>query len=174
MKRNYKEKLNHITTFIFDVDGVLASSHVFMIPGQQPVRSFSSKDGFVLQLAVKKGYRIAIITGGKSEGVRERLNFLGIKDVFLGASDKKDILEDYMILHQLKQEEVLYMGDDIPDYEVMQMVGVACSPADAAPEVKAISDYVSLKNGGHGCVRDIVEQTLKVQHNWMLDGDGTW
>ena len=174
MKRNYKEKLNHVTTFIFDVDGVLADSRVYVIPGMQPVRRFSSKDGFVLQLAVKKGYRVAIITGGKSEGVKERLGFLGIKDVFLGASNKKDVLEDYMILHQLKQEEILYMGDDIPDYEVMQMVGVACCPADAAPEVKAISDYVSLKNGGNGCVRDIVEQTLKVQHNWMHDGDGYW
>ena len=174
MKKNYKEKLNHITTFIFDVDGVLADSRVFMIPGQQPVRRFSSKDGFVLQLAIKKGYRIAVITGGKSEAVVERLKFLGIEDVFIGASNKKDVLEDYMILHQLNQQEVLYMGDDIPDYEVMQMVGVACSPADAVPEVKAISDYVSPRNGGHGCVRDIVEQTLKVQHKWMLDGDGHW
>ena len=174
MKTNYKEKLNHVSTFIFDVDGVLTDGSVLMIPGHAPVRNFNSKDGFIIQLAMKKNYRIAIITGGSSDAVKERLNFLGVKDVFLSANEKKPVLEAYMKEHNLKPEEVLYMGDDLPDYDVMQTVGVACYPADAAPEIKAISDYVSLKLGGKGCVRDVIEQTLKVQHRWMEDGDRVW
>ena len=172
--KNYKELLNHVTTFIFDVDGVLTDGGVLMIPDHQPIRRFSSRDGYALQLAVKKGYRIAIITGGSSVAVRERLNQLGIEDVFLSVGNKKEVLESYMIANQLKAEEIMYMGDDIPDYEVMQTVGVACAPADAAPEIKAISNYISIKDGGMGCVRDVIEQTLKVQHNWMKNGDGIW
>lgn len=174
MKTNYKEKLNHVSTFIFDVDGVLTDGSILMIPDQPPVRNFNTKDGFAIQLAMKKDYRIAIITGGNSEAVKERLQFLGVKDVFLSASEKKPVLEQYIEEHKLDPKEVLYMGDDLPDYDVMQMVGVACSPADAAPEVKAISDYVSLKLGGKGCVRDVIEQTLKVQHRWMEASDRVW
>lgn len=172
--KNYKELLNHITTFVFDVDGVLTDGGVLMIPGHQPIRRFSSKDGYALQLAIKKGYRIVIITGGKSTAVKERLEQLGVTEIYLGASDKKVILKAYLEKHNLKAEEVLYMGDDLPDYEAMQMVSVACAPADAAPEIKAISNYVSVKNGGAGCVRDIMEQTMKVQHNWFKEGDGIW
>lgn len=174
MKPNYKELLNHITTFIFDVDGVLTDGGVLLYPGEAPVRRFNSKDGFVLQLAIKKGYRIAIITGGNSEAVRERMQMLGVTDIYLGASDKLEKLEELMLMYDLKKEEVLYMGDDLPDYQVMTACGVACTPSDGAPEIKAIADYVSPKNGGHGCVRDVVEQTLKVQGNWMLDGDHVW
>ena len=174
MKTNYKEKLNHVSTFIFDVDGVLTDGSVLLIPGHDAVRNFNSKDGFALQLAMKKNYRVAIISGGKSNGVKEHLNYLGVNDVYLAVKEKKTRLEAYLKEHNLKPEEVLYMGDDLPDYEVMQNVGVACSPADAAQEVKAISDYVSLKRGGKGCVRDVIEQTLKVQHRWMEDGDGVW
>lgn len=174
MKKNYKEKLNHVNTFIFDVDGVLTDGSILLIPGEQPIRKFNSKDGYALQLAVKKGYRIAVITGGSSLSVKERLGQLGIKDVFLKSSYKKEVLEDYIKTHNLNTEEILYMGDDIPDYEVMQMVGVACSPSDAAPEIKAISDYVSLKLGGNGCVRDVIEQTLKVKHEWMNGDEMSW
>ena len=136
------DKLAAIDTFIFDVDGVLTDGSVLMIPGHAPVRNFNSKDGFIIQLAMKKNYRIAIITGGSSDAVKERLNFLGVKDVFLSANEKKPVLEAYMKEHNLKPEEVLYMGDDLPDYDVMQTVGVACCPADAAPEIKAISDLI--------------------------------
>jgi 3-deoxy-D-manno-octulosonate 8-phosphate phosphatase (KDO 8-P phosphatase) len=174
MKRNYKEKLNHVSTFIFDVDGVLTDGSVLMIPGHQPIRNFNTKDGFALQLAMKKGYRVVIITGGRSEGVKERLQYLGVNDIFLSAQNKSEVLSSYMKSNDLKAEEILYMGDDLPDYEVMQMVGVSCSPADAAPEIKAISDYVSLKPGGKGCARDVIEQTMKVQHRWMEEGDGLW
>ncbi len=174
MKQNYKELLNHITTFVFDVDGVLTDGSVLLMPGQQPFRTFHSKDGYALQLAMRKNYRIAIITGGKSEAVKERMEGLGVKDIWLGSSDKKEAMEELFLMYDLKRENVLYMGDDIPDYEALQMAGVACTPADGAPEIKAICDYVSPKAGGKGCVRDIIEQTLKVQHNWMLEGDHTW
>ncbi|KAB2805449.1 KdsC family phosphatase [Phaeocystidibacter luteus] len=174
MKQNYKELLNHVTTFVFDVDGVLTDGSVLLIPGEQPYRAFNSKDGYALQLAMRKEYRIAIITGGRSEAVRERMQGLGVKDIWMGASDKKEAMEELFLMYDLKREEVLYMGDDIPDFEVLQMAGVACTPADGAPEIKAICDYVSQKAGGKGCVRDIIEQTLKVQDNWMKDGDHTW
>lgn len=174
MKPNYKELLNHITTFVFDVDGVLTDGGVTLIPGQQPIRRFNSKDGYVLQLAIKKGYRVAIISGGRSEGVRERMEMLGIKDIYMGAEDKNERLEELILMHDLKKEEILYMGDDIPDYGVMAASGVACCPSDGAPEIKAISDYVSPKGGGQGCVRDVIEQTLKVQGNWMKPGDHVW
>lgn len=174
MKQNYKELLNHITTFVFDVDGVMTDGSVLLVPGEQPYRTFHSKDGYALQLAMRKGYRIAVITGGSSEAVRERLIAAGVKDIWMRASDKKDAMEELFMMYDLKQEEVLYMGDDIPDYEALQMAGVACTPADGAPEIKAICDYVSPKQGGKGCVRDIIEQTLKVQDNWMKEGDHTW
>lgn len=174
MKPNYKELLNHITTFIFDVDGVLTDGSVILLPGQEPIRTFDSKDAFAMQLAIKKGYRIAIITGGKSQTVKERMQFLGVTDIYLGASNKIEKLEELMYMHDLKKEEMLYLGDDLPDYEVMAACGVACTPSDGAPEIKAIADYVSPKNGGKGCVRDVIEQTLKVQSNWMQPGDHVW
>lgn len=174
MKPNYKELLNHITTFIFDVDGVLTDGTVILLPGQEPIRTFDSKDAFAMQLAIKKGYRVAIITGGRSETVKERMQFLGVKDIYLNSSNKIEKLEELQHMYDLKKEEMLYMGDDLPDYEVMAACGVACTPSDGAPEIKAIADYVSPKNGGKGCVRDVIEQTLKVQHNWMQPGDHVW
>ncbi|MDX5404381.1 MAG: HAD-IIIA family hydrolase [Bacteroidota bacterium] len=174
MKKNYKELLNHITTFIFDVDGVLTDGSVLLVPGEEPIRKFNSKDGFALQLAMKKGYRVAIITGGKSLGVKERLQAAGVMDIYMGASDKIEALRELQSIYDLKVEETLFMGDDLPDYEVMEAVGVATCPADAVPEIRAISDYVSPKKGGHGCVRDVIEQTLKVQNNWMKPGDHVW
>jgi len=174
MKKNYKELLNHVKTFVFDVDGVLTDGTVQMIPGQQPVRTFHSKDGYILQLAIRKGYKIAIITGGKSLAVKERLEGLGVSDIYLGAYDKIEVYKEYEAIYNTPREEVLYMGDDIPDYEVLEYVGVATCPSDAVPEIKNICDYVSPKGGGQGCVRDVIEQTLKVQGNWMQPGDHTW
>lgn len=174
MKENYKISLRQITTFIFDVDGVLTDGSVFMFPSEDPIRKFHSKDGFALQFAVRKGFRIAIITGGRSEGVIERLKALGITDIYTRAHNKIEAYKDFMAIHNLKDAEVLYMGDDLPDYEVMRKVGVACTPADGAPEIKAIAAYVSPIKGGQGCVRDVIEQTMKVQGKWLPEDEWTW
>lgn len=175
MKPNYKKLLNHITTFVFDVDGVLTDGKIIVFPGQEPVRTFNIKDGFAIQKAVKKGYRIAVITGGRSQAVKERLNGLGVTDIYLNASNKIEQLEELIYLYNLKREEILYMGDDLPDLTVMKACGVAVSPADGAPEIKAIADYVSTITGGNGCVREIIEQTLRVQGKWNEEaGDQAW
>jgi 3-deoxy-D-manno-octulosonate 8-phosphate phosphatase (KDO 8-P phosphatase) len=174
MEKNFKELLNNITTFVFDVDGVLTDGSVILMPGGEQIRNMNIKDGFALQLAVKKGYRIAVITGGKSEFVRTRLNGLGIKDIYLGAHDKLAAFNDFIHANDLTSQEVLYMGDDVPDYDVMKRVGVATCPADAASEIKSICKYISQKPGGKGCVRDVVEQVMKVQDKWNVDEDGHW
>jgi 3-deoxy-D-manno-octulosonate 8-phosphate phosphatase (KDO 8-P phosphatase) len=157
-----------IKTFVFDVDGVLATSMLLVLQGEI-ARSMNIKDGFALQLAVKKGYRVVIISGGKSEAVRERLTGLGIKDIFLGTHHKKEKLLEYVQQHDLKWEEILFMGDDIPDYTAMQLVGLPCCPADAVNEIKQIARYISPVNGGCGCGRDVIEKVLKLNGHWELD-----
>ncbi len=167
---NYKTRLTRIKTFIFDVDGVLTDGKVLLIPGHDPIRNMYTKDGFALQLAVKKGYRLAVISGGRSEAVKESLGRLGVHDIFLRQHDKLACYKEYIYTHQLKEEEILFMGDDLPDWEVMKRVGLAVCPADAAQEIKEICPYVSDRKGGEGCVRDIVEQVLRVQGNWEISG----
>jgi len=169
--KNYKEHLASISTFIFDVDGVLTDGKVFITTSGEQYRNMNIKDGYALQLAVKKGFNVAIISGGNNEGVRVRLKGLGLTDIYLGQRHKMDAFEDLLAIYDLKEENVLYMGDDIPDYEVMQRAGIAVCPDDAAEEIKSISDYVSPIKGGSGCVRDILEQTMKAQNKWM-NGDG--
>jgi len=171
---NYKELFKNITTVVFDVDGVLTNGEVLLMPGMSPVRKMHSKDGYALQLAVRNGIRVAIITGGKSSDVKERLSGLGVTDVYLGASDKRDAFEDLKMCYDLTNEEILYMGDDLPDYDVMELAGLACAPQDAAPEIKAIADYVSPVLGGEGCVRDVLEQLLKIHNLWGRKEDRTW
>ena len=171
---NYKEKLNHITTFIFDYDGVLTDGNVFVINEHEQLRSSNVKDGYALQYAVKKGYRVAVISGGKSKTMTKRMNTLGITDVFLGIDHKMDTFNKYLGDNNLTKEEVLYMGDDIPDYEIMKEVGVATCPSDAAQEIKAIADYISDTKGGEGCVRDIIEQVLKLQNKWFHPDAFSW
>ena len=144
------------------------------MPGMAPVRKMHSKDSYALQLAVRNGIRVAIITGGKSSDVKERLSGLGITDVYLGASDKIDAFEDLKMCYDLSNKEILYMGDDLPDYDVMELAGLACAPQDAAPEIKAIADYVSPVLGGEGCVRDVLEQLLKIHNLWGRKEDRTW
>lgn len=168
---NYKKLLKKVNTFIFDVDGVLTDGIVLLLPGGEPLRTMNVKDGYALQLAVKKGYRIAIISGGRGEVLNTRFNGLGIYDVFLGVDNKLKVFHEYVQKHQLNPEEILYMGDDIPDYQVMREVGVATCPADAAEEIKSIAHYISSAKGGKGCVRDILEQVLKLQKAWF-DEDG--
>lgn len=161
------DRFKQITTFVFDMDGVLTDGTVYVLSDGQ-YRRMSIRDGFALQLAVKKGYRIAVISGSNSEPVTQRLLKLGIEDVYMNVKDKTARLKEYMQQHALKTEQVLFMGDDIPDYEVMQMVGMACAPADAVMEVKQVAHYISLANGGMGCVRDVIEKVLKLNDHWDL------
>ncbi len=170
MSANYKQLLRNVTTFMFDVDGVFTDGSVFIIESGQPVRRMNIKDGYAVQLAAKKGYRIAIISGGRSEAVRTRLKGLGVTDVFLGVADKMETFNDYVTENNLDPSTILYMGDDIPDWHVMKKSGVPVCPANAATEIKEISLYISPLEGGYGCVRDVIEQTMRVQGKWM-DGD---
>ncbi|MEJ7736567.1 MAG: HAD-IIIA family hydrolase [Chitinophagaceae bacterium] len=163
------EQFKQITTFVFDVDGVLTDGSLLVLDDGQMVRHMNIKDGYAIQLALKKGYRVVIITGGNSEAVRDRLNKLGVMDVFIGVDNKKESLVNYVTRHQLSWNQILFMGDDIPDYVVMQLVGMACAPRDAAPEIKHISKYISPVAGGHGCARDVIEKVLKLNDNWPLD-----
>jgi len=161
------DKLSQITTFIFDVDGVLTDGSVFVTESGDQCRTFNTKDGYALQLAAKSGYHVCAITGAKSEGVRHRLNSLGITDVYLGAHTKIDLFKTYIAGKGVNPETVLYMGDDIPDLEVMKLVGLPTCPADSAEEIKAIATYISPCLGGRGCARDVIEKVLKIQGKWM-------
>ena len=171
MEKSYKEYLQHITTFIFDVDGVLTNGNVIINTDGELLRTMNIKDGYALKTAVRQGYNVCIISGGKNEGVRKRLEGLEIKDIYLGAHHKVDQLNDYISTNNIKIENVLYMGDDIPDTPVMNMVGLPTCPQDAVAEVKEVSKYVSFKKGGKGCVRDVIEQVLKVQGKWIKNYD---
>lgn len=166
LMENFKTKLTRVNTFIFDVDGVLTDGSVTLLPDGEQARTMNIKDGYALQLAVKKGYKVAIISGGKSELVRKRLNGLGITDVYLGINDKIDSYKELIEIYNINPDTILYMGDDMPDYEVMKRVGVATCPNDAAQEIKDICIYISQKPGGKGAVRDVIEQVLKVQGKW--------
>jgi 3-deoxy-D-manno-octulosonate 8-phosphate phosphatase (KDO 8-P phosphatase) len=166
MEKSYKEFLGNIGTLIFDVDGVLTDGLVTVTSSGELLRNMHIKDGYALKTAVDAGFNVCVISGGNNEGVRKRLRGLGITDIYLGAHHKVDQFDEYVDIYGLKPENILYMGDDIPDYPVMKKVGFPCCPKDAAPEIRAISKYISHKNGGKGCVRDIIEQVLKVQSKW--------
>ncbi|WP_203258159.1 KdsC family phosphatase [Hyunsoonleella ulvae] len=165
-EKSYKEYLHQITTFIFDVDGVLTDGTVHITSSGEMLRTMSIKDGYALKTAVDKGFNVCIITGGSNGGVKKRLAGLGITDIYMGAHNKIEQLNDYYNRKNVNAENVLYMGDDIPDYPVMKAIGLPCCPQDAVPEIKAISKYISHKNGGKGAVRDVIEQVLKVQDKW--------
>ena len=164
---NFKEKLNQIKAFVFDVDGVFTDGKIYLEPGGEFVRSVDMKDGYAIHHAIKQGYIIGIISGGNSEAVRKRFQFLKITDIYMNSKDKKSDFEDFYFKYSLKPEEILYMGDDIPDYEVMKLAGLATCPADAVVEIKSIAEYISNYPGGHGCVRDVIEQVLKLQGKWF-------
>ncbi|MEM6516040.1 MAG: HAD-IIIA family hydrolase [Bacteroidota bacterium] len=164
--KSYKEYLEHITTFIFDVDGVLTDGMVSITSDGELLRSMNVKDGYALKSALNNGFNICIISGGNNLGVKKRLEGLGISKVYLGAHNKIDQFKEYLANENINAENVLYMGDDIPDIPVMKKVGLATCPQDAVSEVKAVSHYVSHKHGGKGAVRDVIEQVLKVQDKW--------
>lgn len=172
MARSYKEIMNDITTFIFDVDGVLTDSSVHVTPTGEMLRVMNIRDGFAMKAALESGYNVCIISGGNNEGVRIRLRNLGITDIHLASPDKVETFKEYAELYNIPHENVLYMGDDIPDYHVMQLVGLPACPQDSSPEIKEISKYISHKNGGKGAVRDVIEQVMKVQGKWHLYYNG--
>jgi 3-deoxy-D-manno-octulosonate 8-phosphate phosphatase (KDO 8-P phosphatase) len=163
---NFKTKLTRVKTFIFDIDGVLTDGSITIMPDGEQLRTMNIKDGFAIQLAIKNGYKIAIISGGRSESVRKRLNGLGIFDVYLGVDNKMETYQEFILTYDIDPEEILYMGDDVPDYEVMKCIGVPTCPNDSSQEIIDISIYVSGKNGGKGCVRDVIEQVMRVQSKW--------
>jgi 3-deoxy-D-manno-octulosonate 8-phosphate phosphatase (KDO 8-P phosphatase) len=172
MEKSYKEIMNTITTFIFDVDGVLTDSSVHVTQTGEMLRIMNIRDGFAMKAAIESGYNVCIISGGNNEGVRIRLRNLGITDIHLASPDKVATFKEYTELYNIKPEQVLYMGDDIPDYHVMQLVGLPTCPQDSSPEIKAICKYISHKNGGKGAVREVIEQVMKVQGKWHMYYDG--
>ncbi len=171
---NFKEELQKVKAFAFDVDGVLSSSSLFLHPSGTMMRSMNIKDGYALQYAIKKGYMIAIITGGNTRGVKMRFRRLGIRDIYMKANNKPMIFKRFLEKTGLDASEVLYMGDDLPDFEVMKMVGFPTCPSDAVEEIKSLCAYISDKRGGDGCVRDVIEQVTRVQGRWMEDEAFHW
>jgi 3-deoxy-D-manno-octulosonate 8-phosphate phosphatase (KDO 8-P phosphatase) len=170
----FLQKLEKAEAFIFDVDGVLTDGTVLVTEDGKMLRNMSIKDGFILQLAVKLGLKIAIITGGKSEGVIKRLTALGIEDVFAGISDKIEVLETYLSNNNINPDYCVYMGDDIPDLTILNMVGLSCCPANAVTEVLDACQYVSPFDGGKGCVRDVIEKSLRLKGLWNPENQGSW
>lgn len=166
MEKSYKTYLKDITTFVFDVDGVLTDGSVLVTTDGEMLRRMNVKDGYALKTAIKKGYKICIITGGANEGVKLRLQGLGITDIYMNVHLKAEILDKYLDIYDIKVENVLYMGDDMPDIPPMEKVILSCCPQNAVPQVKEVAQYVSHINGGNGCVRDVIEQVLKVRGDW--------
>ncbi len=162
---NFKEALKNVKAFLFDVDGVF-SVQLYLTQDGNFIRTMNVKDGFSVKYAFEKGYKIGIITGGKEESIAKRFKNLGLTDIYLNSMDKADDLDDFKYKYDLKPEEILYMGDDLPDYEAMTKAGVATCPADAVEEIQGIAYYISDKKGGEGCVRDVIEQVLRVRGDW--------
>lgn len=167
---NFKQRLAQVQALVFDVDGVFTDGSILLLEQGQPVRKMNVRDGYALQLAVKRGLPICIITGGSSEAVAQRFRALGITDVHLRAHDKLSVLTDFLAGRDISPEHVLYMGDDMPDLPCLRHVGVPTCPADAAYEIRDASIYISPYTGGNGCVRDVVEQVLKLRGQWA-EGD---
>ena len=163
---NPLKNFSNIKAFVFDVDGVLTNGNIIILPHGVMARTMNVKDGYALQLAIKKGYRIAIISGGNSTDIIERFKILGVTDVYMNVSDKVAALREFQLKYQLRENEMLFMGDDMPDLEVMQLVGLPCCPNDAVDEIKNICKYISPLVGGQGCVRDVIEKVLKLHHQW--------
>ena len=159
--------LENIKCFVVDVDGVLTDGMTLALESGEQVRAFNIKDGYGIERALLAGFHVAIISGGNQLGVRKRLEFLKIEHIHLGVKNKVDMLTQLCEEIGVKQEEILYVGDDLPDYEVMQLVGIPCCPADAVNDIKEIAKYVSDKNGGHGCVREVIEMVMRKQGKWM-------
>jgi 3-deoxy-D-manno-octulosonate 8-phosphate phosphatase (KDO 8-P phosphatase) len=166
---NLLESFKPITTLIFDIDGVLTDGSVWVFETGEQVRRMNIKDGYALQLAVKKKYTLAVISGGNGKGAGTRLEKLGITHIFLNVTDKIQIIEEFLVAQKLSWAETLYMGDDVPDYRAMKKAGMPCAPADAAPEILQTARYISPHRGGEGCVRDVIEKLLRLHGNWDME-----
>ena len=169
--KNYKTLLNNVRAFVFDVDGVMTNGKVMITSEGEMYREMDTRDGFALKYALLKGFKIGIISGGTNEGVKKRLELLGVNKVYLGIHEKDIAFDDFVSTFNINPDQVLYMGDDVPDVPVMEKVGVSTCPQDALPDVKRVVDYVSHKKGGDGCVREIVEQVMRVQDKWVFSKD---
>ena len=166
--------LSRIRCIAFDVDGVLSRQTITLSAEGEPLRTVNIRDGYAIQLAMKMGLRIAIITGGKTQAVRKRYEGLGVEDICMGSAVKLTAYEDLLRRHGLKDDEVMFMGDDIPDYPMMKLAGVKCCPANAATEIQELADYISIRNGGDGAVRDVIEQTMRLQGTWFNEDAHIW
>jgi 3-deoxy-D-manno-octulosonate 8-phosphate phosphatase (KDO 8-P phosphatase) len=173
MATNYKILLNQINAFIFDIDGVLTDGNVLLDNGKY-LRTLNAKDSYALQYATKMGYKVFFISGGSSVEMKQTLENLGATMVYLESKSKLLVFNKLKIEFNISEENVLYMGDDIPDIPLLSIVGIAACPKDASIDVTRICSYVSPKEGGKGCVRDVIEQTLRVQDKWLLDGAFEW
>lgn len=171
---NYKQLLNGITTLFFDYDGVMTDGKVLIMPDGEALRTGNVRDGYALQYAVKKGIRIVILSGGISSSIQNRFKIFNVEHVFMGVKNKLEVYSEFLKKHNISPQEVLYMGDDIPDLPVMQNCALPVCPADAVEEIKKISLYISSFKGGEGCVRDIIEQVMKVQGKWLLQDAYIW
>ena len=171
---NFKLMLDKIKGFVFDVDGVFTDGQVYLFAGNKFVRSVNIKDGFAVQHAIKMGFPVAIITGGNSKEVRKRFEYLGVKDIYMHSASKLKDYEDFRKKYNFGHESILFMGDDLPDYEIMMHAGLATCPSDAAHEIQEISKYISDKKGGEGCVRDVIEQVLRIHDKWLVSGSFQW
>ena len=170
---SYKEKLPAITTLIFDIDGVLTNGEVFVLKNEF-ARAINTKDAYAIQYARRMGYTVLIITGGESQELKKSLEDIGVHEVYLRSSNKVDVYEQAKVKYQFEDHQALYMGDDIPDYKVMELVGVATCPQDAVVEIKHVAHYQSPILGGNGCVRDVIEQTLRCQGKWFKEDAFHW
>ena len=171
---NFKEDLVNVKAFIFDIDGVLSAQTIALNAFGIPNRTVNLRDGYAIQLAVRKGYNICVISGSSSKEYRKRLKLLGVKDIYLNSRSKLDHFNLFLKRYNLNKSDVLFMGDDIPDYEVMKEAGLPVCPSDADSEIRQVASYVSDKKGGEGCVRDVIEQVLRLHNKWMDSDAFTW
>jgi 3-deoxy-D-manno-octulosonate 8-phosphate phosphatase (KDO 8-P phosphatase) len=171
---NFKEDLVNVKAFIFDIDGVLSAQTIALNAFGIPNRTVNLRDGYAIQLAVRKGYKICVISGSSSKEYRKRLKLLGVKDIYLNSKSKLEHFNSFLKRYNLRKSDVLFMGDDIPDYEVMKEAGLPVCPSDADSEIRQVASYVSDKKGGEGCVRDVIEQVLRLHNKWMDSDAYTW
>ena len=169
-----KKLLQPVSAFVFDVDGVFTNGTIMLHPTGSFVRTMNIKDGFAVQHAIKSGFHVCIITGGRSSAVKNRFRYLGVRDIYMKSSSKIKDYERFCAKYNLQKENVLCMGDDLPDFEIMKRAGFPCCPSDAAEEIKQISLYISDQKGGEGCVRDIIEQVMRIQGKWINDWSFIW